>query len=503
MKDAMSAATEAQIIETSKLWILLRFLRQRIALVAVTSIAVVVPCFWHPRIEAGDLGSHTYNVWLAQLISEGKAPGLYLVQQWNNVLLDLALTHLGSALGFTVAERIIVPLSVLIFFWGAFALISAFAGREPWYLTPGIAMVAYGWTLQMGFLNYYLSLGLAMFSLALIWQGRTADRFVGFVLAALVLLAHPIGLLWLAGSLIYIVLADWLFGRSRWILFSAAIVVILAIHFYIAHKYHAYDPVAWHFYLFSGPDQLVTYGQRYRRLAAAFLLLAVSWVLGSFPEWDDSAFWNRLRTPLELCLLTLFGTAMVWGGIQLPSYATGLTFLPQRLTTITAAMGLCVLGCVRPRMWHLAGLLGCGLVFFPWMYQDTGFLNRMEGQAQALVSKLPYGSRIIPTIWTPSGWRIGAEHIVDRACTGRCFSYSNYEPSSRQFRVRIEPAGSPIVVSSPVASLAMRDGTYVVQATDLPLAVIYQCDERDLGKLCIRDLSAGEATGRLGYHPPR
>ena len=266
-------------------------------------------------------------------------------------------------------------------------------------------------------------------------------------------------------------LADFLPIRSRWILFPAAFLAVVAIHFYIARRFHTYDPVTWHFYLFSGLDQLVTYGQRYRRLAAAFLLLAVGWVLGSFPEWDDSAFWNSIRTPLELCLLTLFGTAMVWGGIQLPDYATGLTFLPQRLTTITAVMGLCVLGCVRPRTWHLASLLGCGLVFFPWMYQDTGLLNRMEEQARALVSKLPYGSRVVPTIWTPSGWRIGAEHVVDRACTGTCFSYSNYEPSSRQFRVRIKPEGSPIVVSSPVASLAMRDGTYVVQEADLPLAV--------------------------------
>jgi len=27
-------------------------------------------------------------------------------------------------------------------------------------------------------------------------------------------------------------------------------------------------------------------------------------------------------------------------------------------------------------------------------------------------------------------------HSVDRACIGHCFSYSNYEPSSGQFRVR-------------------------------------------------------------------
>ncbi len=46
-------------------------------------------------------------------------------------------------------------------------------------------------------------------------------------------------------------------------------------------------------------------------------------------------------------------------------------------------------------------------------------LNRMEEQAENLVSGLPYGHRVIPSIWTPPGWRIGAEHIVDRACIGQ------------------------------------------------------------------------------------
>ena len=165
-------------------------------------------------------------------------------------------------------------------------------------------------------------------------------------------------------------------------------------------------------------------------------------------------------------------------------------------------LGLCVLGSVRPRKWHLAVLLGCGVVFFWWMYQDTAVLNRMEEQAENLVRGLPYGHRVIHTLWSPPGWRIGPGHIVDRACIGRCFVYSNYEPSTRQFRVRIGPEGSPIVVSSPPAGLAMSQGTYVVQAADLPMAEIYQCDERDLSRLCMRQLVAGEINGRIGYHPP-
>src|SRR5580700_8178313 len=58
-----------------------RFLQHSWLGVLATSAAVLVPCFWHKRIEAGDLGSHTYNAWLAQSIERGQAPGLWLANQ--------------------------------------------------------------------------------------------------------------------------------------------------------------------------------------------------------------------------------------------------------------------------------------------------------------------------------------------------------------------------------------------------------------------------------------
>jgi len=502
MKAATSIAMKPEVNQGLTLGPPFRFWREKFLLVAATSIAVVVPCFWHRRIEAGDLASHTYNAWLAQLIAHGQAPGLYLAHQWNNILLDVALVRLGGIVGFGAAEKIVVPLCVLIFFWGAFALITAATGREPWFLVPAILMLAYGWTFQMGFLNYYLSLGLAFFSTALFWRGQRRQKLLGLILAGLVLLAHPVGLLWAAGTVTYISLADRVQSRWRWPLFFAGLAAILATHFYVSHICRTYDPVLWHFYLFSGPDQFVVYGHRYRILAAAVLLLALGFVLSAFREWGKVDFQRRIRTPVELWLLALFATAMVWGDIVMPKYATGFTYLPMRLSTITAVLGLCVVGCLPPTRWHLAGLLGCGVVFFAWMYQDTAALNRMEEQAENLVRGLPYGHRVVPSIWSPPGWRIGPEHVVDRACIGRCFVYSNYEPSTRQFRMRVRPEGSPIVVSSPPTALAMSEGRYVVQSVDLPMVQIYQCDEKDLGRLCRRDLAAGEINGRLGYHPP-
>src|SRR6059036_1770003 len=103
----------------------LRFVRQNWLRVLLISALVIVPCFWHKRIEAGDLGSHTYNAWLAQLVESGQAPGLYIAPQSTNILVDLLLVRLGSVLGLAAAEKIVVAWCVLVFFWGAFALIAA------------------------------------------------------------------------------------------------------------------------------------------------------------------------------------------------------------------------------------------------------------------------------------------------------------------------------------------------------------------------------------------
>ena len=54
----------------------------------LVSVVLVVPCLWHAYIEAGDLGSHVDNAWLAQLVQQGRAPGVYVVwqAQWVDMI---------------------------------------------------------------------------------------------------------------------------------------------------------------------------------------------------------------------------------------------------------------------------------------------------------------------------------------------------------------------------------------------------------------------------------
>jgi hypothetical protein len=181
----------------------LRLLRDKTWLVLGWSVLAVGPCLWHRRIEAGDLGSHVYNAWLAQLIAHGQAPGLYLAGQWTNVLFDVSLLRVANLFGFAAAEKIVVCGCVLIFFWGVFAFVSAVTGRAPWFLAPAIAMLAYGYSFNMGFMNYYLSIGLACFCLALVWRGWTGNWLLALVVALLALHAHPLGFAWIVGTVAY------------------------------------------------------------------------------------------------------------------------------------------------------------------------------------------------------------------------------------------------------------------------------------------------------------
>jgi len=206
--------------------------------------------------------------------------------------------------------------------------------------------------------------------------------------------------------------------------------------------------------------------------------------------------------PLELYAVTFCATALVPENLRPSPEGGWIGLLASRLTTISAIFGLCLLGGIKPRKWHLAGFGICAGVFFVFLYQDTGWLNRLEEHSEELVRKLAPGTRVIVTIEAPEGSRMEfAGHAAERACIEHCFSYGNYEPSSRQFRVRVRE-GSPVVTSSADDAQDMASGQYQVQDGDLPIKQIYQCDANDLTKLCIRDLEAGEINGRIGYKPP-
>jgi hypothetical protein len=468
--------------------------------IGAMSIGLLVPCFWHKRIEACDLGSHVYNAWLSSLIERGKAPGLYMVHQWNNALFDILLAWFGSALGWVAAERIVVSLTVLIFFWGAFVFIAAASGRAAWTLAPAVAMISYGWTFNIGFFNYYLSLGLAFWSAALLWRGKGIERVAAIPLLPFIVLAHPLGLVWLIGTLLFAKVTEKLLNWWKLAPAAAGVALLYAVRSFLAHRYAVqWIPSPVPFYLMNGlngVDQLVL-GFRYRSLARIVFVLGTGClVLGAAQRLKDAKLWEKLWVPLGLYSLAILATSLLPDRIVFPQYPVPFVFFLFRFSTISAIFALCILGCLEPKKWHALAFSVAAAVFFTMMYQDTGKIDAMEQQAERLVSQLPPGQRVTATIWPLRDSRFYfLNHIVDRACVERCFSYSNFEPSSQAYRIRVRP-GSPVVAASPEIVGQMELGTYVVQRQDLPLFQIYQCSP-SMTDLCLRELRAGEQTGSV------
>jgi len=275
--------------------------------------------------------------------------------------------------------------------------------------------------------------------------------------------------------------------------------LVAAAGFYAVYWYALHRPALspdWDrgpFYLYNGADQLALYGKRYVVLAVAAFCLGVACVsVDLFAAQGERGSWKRFSLPLEWYAVAFCATALVPENLRPSPDAGWIGLLGSRLTTVSAIFGLCFLGLLKARKWQLAGFGACAAVFFVFLYQDTGWSNRLEANGEEMVGHLSPGTRVIVTLDAPKGSRIQfVHHAVERACIGHCFSYANYEPSSREFRVRVRE-GSPVVTSSTDTAEDMAAGEYDVDETDPPLKQIYQCDASDLTKLCIRDLAAGD-----------
>lgn len=476
-----------------------RFVADRWIRLLTISALILVPCFWHRHIEAGDLGSHVYNAWLAQLIEHGQVSGLRIAYPSTNILFDSLLSGLAKIFGLHAAELLSVSIAVLIFFWGTFALVAAASKRAPWFLAPAIAMVAYGWTFEIGFFNYYISLGLSFFALAILWRGTLRECAVAIVLIPFIYMAHPLGVIWLIAAAAYIRVASLIPPRVQLLLVAAAAATLYLLRLYLSHHFvvgEAFDPLQ----LFNGGDQLVLFGGRYKiveALCGIFITAAIA--IDVIARRRERNFWHAYLIPLELYVIAEFAVFLLPDGVRVPSQPAALALITERLTSISAMLICCVLGVMLPRKWHLVALAGIAAIFFTLLYRDTAVINRMEAEVASLIKTLPPDQRVLATILKPDESRVLLQHIVDRECIGHCFSYGNYEPASTLFRIHALP-GNKYAMTDFEDVASMEAGDYQVQPEDLPAYQIYQCSE-DWTKLCIRPLAADELNDRLGVHP--
>jgi hypothetical protein len=470
----------------------IRRIAVKIAILALASAALLVPCLWQPLIQAGDFSSHVYNAWLVEQIESGKVQGLRVASQWTNVLFDLLLTALVRTAGFDLGQKIAACLLVVIFAWGAFVLASVEAGRPVWWLLAPIAIFTYGWVFHAGFANFYLSLGLALWALALVWKRWSPARVaVAAALLAPAAVAHMLPVAWAVGAAIYGWMWRRLHDRGRIALGAAVIAAILALRFLLMSRFRTLWALEQAFGA-TGADQAWIYGAKYFLVSVLLLLL---WTFLVVRRVDAAGGRSVLLSPaFQIYLFTAAAVVLIPTRVELPGYKAALVYISHRMS-LPAAIMICVcLAGARPTRRQVAGSAVAAALFFSFVFVDARALNQLEGRLNAVAGGLPPHQRAVSALCEPGSRFDPLGHMLDRVCAGRCFSYANYEPSTDAFRVRASPANG-VVVAEYGDSYALQTGAYTVREQDLPLYEVYFCRE-DSKEVCIRALRAGDGSGR-------
>jgi hypothetical protein len=453
------------------------------------SILVLLPVYWQPRVQAGDLSSHIYNAWLAQLIEAGRTEGLEIVRQTTNILFDLMLAGLLRLFGAEIAQRLSVSVAVLVFVWGSFRFVSVAAGRRAWHLLPCIAMFAYGWVFHMGFFNFYLSLGFCFWALSLVWNWEKRGIMWAVPMFVLAYLAHALPVVWTAGLLAYQVLARRATPRVRIYLTGLWLLVMMVIHVAVGQTMVSRWS-AQQIKMSTGADQVWVFDGKYYLVLAGLLLvwslLFLELVRKSGPQQVVSSI------PFHLCVIAAAAVFILPTTVLIPGFQHKLVYIAERMSL---GVGICVcalLGAAIPKAYERYALVVLSVVFFGFLFRDERILNSLEDRIDDIVSQIPQGQRVISAVEDPTLHVFAVTHMIDRACLlHRCYSYANYEPSTAQFRIRAV-APNRYVTANYEDSWRLQNGTYVVKETDLPLLQLF-LDES--GGLRVRSLKPGSECG--------
>lgn len=455
------------------------------------SAALAVPCFWHQALVAGDLGSHLYNAWLVQLTKSGQAPGLWISAQWTNVLFDWMLEGFASFLPIHLAGRVAVYVSVLTFFWGAFSFLSVARGRPAWVIAPLLAVVSFGWTFQIGFFNYYLSLGFAFLGISLFWSQRGWRRISSIIPSPIIAIAHPFGLAWFIGAVATIVFAE-VWPRRPYFSTIAALGILGSAAWYLRRHYRV-EPAPHSAVFWNGVDQIFL-ARWYIVPAAGLAGLALYAIVSISREvrrrGAEVAFPAKSLILLQLYILVEASVLFLPDAIYTHQISAPLRAITPRTTSLSAVLLCGLVACATQRKWYLPTVLGTSLAFFALLYRDTGTLSDIEGKMQQLVQTVPASERVLSTLHQPRKYRFDGAHVIDEACIGHCFSYGNYEAATNAFRIRAFP-GNRIVMSRLEQIAAVESGEYTVQPEDLPAHLLYQCGP-SWTNFCIRPLQVGK-----------
>ena len=358
-------------------------IRQQALLRAAISLVLLAPCYWQPRLQAGDISSHIYKSWLAHEVESGRTQGVMTVKQTTSVLFDLMLSGLFGFFGAEGAQRIAVSIAVLTFVWGAFAFIRAVSGKRPWHLLPCIAMLAYGWVFHMGFFNFYLSMGMCLWAMSLAWSMAPHRIAIAAGLLALAYVAHALPVVWASGLLGYYILANRISPEHRGRLSAMFLLVMAAFHFAVGRV----SVGSWPITILTDngvADQLFVFNAKYFLILAGLLIV---WALLFLTLVRSSGARQVVGSlPFHMCVLGAAAVLLLPGTVLIPGFTTALSFVAERMSLGVAVCVCALLGGVQPRAAERYALIALAIVFFGFVYRDERALNAFEDRMQDIIS---------------------------------------------------------------------------------------------------------------------
>lgn len=453
---------------------------------------VLLPCFWQSRVVASDVLSHSYNAFLAAGIARGELAGLRLVPQSTNVLFDLGLGWLTSVFGTPLGERIAVAACVLVFFHGALAFVRSFGPSDEAFAVACVAVFSNGWVLQQGLMNFYLAAGLSCGAFALARGDRVAVRVLAVPLLLLAWTGNPLPVLWVSSLLAFLRVSDRMKPASQYLLLGAASMMVGIVIYSPATSLAArWQPDQLG--LVTGADQLVSFSAL-GIVPAAFFILAITLGVSARIERDGGPAVARL--PATRAAMASAACVAV---LPVAAGTTGtdgvLSLVPHRMSLLVAiALVALVATSVPGSTVRRLGVV-MAATYFPLLWLSHSRVTRAERDVAALMVAVPAGARVIALADYPNE-RVIYDHMVDRWCTRRCWSYLNYEPSSGQFRVRAD-RGNPYVLHTWDARRAVADGRHVVREDEVPIYQLENCAP-GANRYCLRELTAGQPNGMVG-----
>jgi hypothetical protein len=379
---------------------------------------------------------------------------------------------------------------VLVFFWGAFAWLTAVSGKQPRHLAPLLAVLAFGWVFHAGFFNFYLSLGLCFWVMAATWSGDRRRLAIAAPLVVAAWLAHDLPVAWMAAMGLYTAFAPRLTVRHRAYVMGAVVAGLAALHVAMRSLSFA-NWLPRQALLATGMDQAWIYDAKYLLLVAGLVVV----VALLFARAVTIMGWRAMAASIPVHLWGLTAAGIVIVPTAISRKGLYVAYIADRMS-LPAAVCLCaVLAAVRIRAVERYVLIGLAVAFFGFLYRDDRILNRFEDDLQAMVARLPERSRVISALDDTDLHVNAVVHMVDRSCIGLCYSLANYEASTGNFRLRAL-SGNSVVAATYEQSWLLQTGAYLAEPKDLPL---YELTIGGAGELTVRSLQAGERTSHVDF----